>query len=170
MTIIICITVFIIRAGEGVVHWVFAFKYFVIAKEIPYVLKILDPEDLQSNEKKYRIVEITGIIINVLFGALAATSRSLLSYQSSKKDKDLELVSLGLSWSCVILQLVSGLLLAYSVLKIRQELKEMPHLAANQSTFCLNITFMFLNVTVLSVSQFYIYNAFSNTTDKSLKI
>ena len=66
-----------------------------------------------------------GVLVNVVCGVSAAVFRCFITYDSPK---DYAMFSLYLSWSIVILELLAALMLAYSVLKIKSELKKMPHL------------------------------------------
>ena len=100
-------------------------------------------------------------------GASAAVFRCLITYDSPEAYAKL---SCYFSWLCVILELFSGLLLAYSVLKIRSELKKMPHLQANQSTFFIHLFLGLSHITVLAVGLYFIYRAFYNPTELNLKL
>jgi len=82
------------------VHWLFGFKYYVIASEIPNVLTIQDPAKIRSNERKYNIIETIGIVICVAAGLTAAVLRSMITYKSP--DLFIIFVSIA-SWFCVAL-------------------------------------------------------------------
>ena len=100
-------------------------------------------------------------------GVSAAVFRCLITYDSPEA---YAMFSLYLSWSCVILELLAGLMLAYSVLKIRSELKKMPHLQANQSTFFIHLFLGLSHITVLGVGLYFIYRAFYNPSELNLKL
>lgn len=76
---------FVFEAGQGVVHWIFGFKYWVISQEIPNALKVISPEELDSNERKYKVIEYMGISVNVFFGLIQAILRAILDYGASQK-------------------------------------------------------------------------------------
>lgn len=81
-------------------HWLFGFKYYVIANEIPNVLSIQDPAKIRSSERKYNIIETIGIVICVTAGLTAAVLRCMITYTSS--DLFIIFVSIA-SWFCVAL-------------------------------------------------------------------
>lgn len=76
-------TTLFFNAGSNVVHWLFAYKYWVISREIPKALRISNPSELKSSEKKYNVVNIIGLLINLLFCIWLAIRRGQLSYQSA---------------------------------------------------------------------------------------
>lgn len=69
-----------------------------------------------------------------------------------------------------MLEVISGILLALTVVKIRNELKQMPHLVANQGAFWFYISILFTHILCLVVGTYFIYIAFFNPTLGNLKL
>ena len=61
-------------------HWLFSFKYWVIAREVP---KLFDGQNISYNEKTYKVVKWIGLIINILVCLVLGYFRGKLTYQTS---------------------------------------------------------------------------------------
>ena len=71
---------FIYNYGSNLMHWLFSFKYWVIAKEVP---KLFDSKQINFNEGSYRVIQSLGCIINLLPCGLIAFYRAKLTVQSA---------------------------------------------------------------------------------------
>ena len=49
--------------GTNLMHWLFAFKYWIIAREVP---KLFDQHTIEFNERSYRTMNMVGVIINII--------------------------------------------------------------------------------------------------------
>jgi hypothetical protein len=73
-------TTLFFNAGSNIAHWIFGFKYWVISREIPNALKATNPNDLKSNENRYKVLNLLGIAGNLAFCIWVAIKRGQLSY------------------------------------------------------------------------------------------
>ena len=75
---------FIYNYGSNLMHWLFSFKYWVIAKEVP---KLFDSKQINFKEGSYRVIQSLGCIINLLPCGLIAFYRAKLTVQSADEGK-----------------------------------------------------------------------------------
>ena len=67
-------------AGLLNLYWLIAFKYWVVSQEMH---KVLDRQLLNSNEKKYRILNASGIALNLVVGIWLGTVRGRLANEGA---------------------------------------------------------------------------------------
>ena len=67
--------------GTNCMHWLFSFKYWVIAKEMPKLWK--DGRQSSINEKLYSAFNFIGVVLNFIPCLLFAICSAKLSFQSA---------------------------------------------------------------------------------------
>ena len=102
-------------------------------------------------------------MFNTVFGVWAGVSRGYYSYLVANASSSSKENNLNTEWlinSCYFLQLVSGLIFAMALLRIKQELKARPDLAAKQSTFWIHLSLLLTHVIVTfgCVTLYYTYS------------
>ena len=80
LSIVMGWTTFGFNFGTNCMHWLFSLKYWVIAREVP---KLFKNEPVSFNEKLYTVINILGIIINLIPCIMLAYTRGLLTYKSA---------------------------------------------------------------------------------------
>ena len=118
---------------------------------------------MKSKEYRYNIFNSIGIFFNTALGVWAGVSRGYYSYQVANTSPSTKKNHLNTGWlinCCYILQLISGLIFANALLKIKSELKARPDLAAKQSTFWIHLSLMLTHVivTIGCVAMFFGYS------------
>jgi len=83
LSIEIGISMSLFYAGCLNLHWLVAFKYWAISQEMQ---KVLDREIMDSsNQKKYQILNASGIVLALAVSFWMGTSRGLYCYEDASK-------------------------------------------------------------------------------------
>ena len=77
LSIVIGISTFFFNMGTNIMHWLFAMKYWVIAREVP---KLFVGQQIQYNERAYKIVKWIGLVINTIVCTMLGLLRGRLTY------------------------------------------------------------------------------------------
>lgn len=149
--------------------WLFSYKYWIIAREVPKLF-FEAGRHITFNEQSYRICNIAGLAINFIPACLAAYFRAKLSFES--RDGDPVPVSLVskvqyLYYAVTGLELVSALFLLDALRRIKQSVKSNPFLVTDTKTLWLHITLIILQVISLTVAALLAIRAFSDPENKS---
>ena len=73
------VTIFFVNMGNNTMHWLFALKYWIIAREVP---KLFHEQQIVFSERIYTVIKVTGFVINFLPCVLLAYYRSKLTMES----------------------------------------------------------------------------------------
>lgn len=76
LAIEIGITTFFFNAGTCAMHWLFALKYWIIAREVP---RLFQGGHISFKETAYQVVQVIGLVVNVVPCAILAVFRGQLT-------------------------------------------------------------------------------------------
>jgi hypothetical protein len=116
----------------NLLHWLFAFKYWVISVEVPLALTG-QIKKKASRERLYFIFNILMILVNVAFCIWVSIERYRLSIQSAGQKAPVSLVNEVSDLYHVVtgLMLVSALFFADALRRIKKSLTTNPNLIQN---------------------------------------
>ena len=167
LSLIIGIATFLFNIGNLTMHWLFSFKYWVIAREVP---KLFDGQNISYNEKTYKVVKWIGLIFNILVCLVLGYFRGKLTYQTSggKASGPTTTSLVQIFYQTVtLLELVSAIFLADALRRIMRHLKENPYLQANEKIMWLHIIMLVVHVVVFSVCDYFIFRAFKDPNNST---
>lgn len=65
--------------GNNTVHWLFALKYWIIAREVP---KLFHEQQIEYSERIYTTIKVVGFVINFVPCVVLAYYRSRLTMEN----------------------------------------------------------------------------------------
>ncbi len=71
---------FVYNYGSNLMYWLFSFKYWVIAKEVP---KLFESKQISFQEGSYSIISTVGSLVNLIPCMLIAYYRAMLTVDSA---------------------------------------------------------------------------------------
>ena len=77
---LIGITTFFFNMGNNTMHWLFALKYWIIAREVP---KLFYEQQIKYSERLYQNIKILGFVINFIPCIFLAYYRGKLTMESA---------------------------------------------------------------------------------------
>lgn len=123
LAILIGVTTFFFNMGNNTMHWLFALKYWIIAREVP---KLFQDQQIKFSEKIYKTVKVLGFVVNFIPCVFLAYYRGKLTMESAgtktASAKTIEAVQILYQLNLAI-ELVSALILADALRRIRRALK-----------------------------------------------
>ena len=79
LAILIGITEFFFEMGNATAHWLFALKYWIIAREVP---KLFQEQQITYSERIYTTIKVVGFVINFLPCVVLAYYRARLTMEN----------------------------------------------------------------------------------------
>lgn len=143
-TIGIC--TFFYNFGTMTMLWLFSYKYWVIAREVPKLF-FEAGRDITFNERSYRIFNVCGLVTNFIPCCLLGYYRGRLTADSSNGNgvpSDVTHPVQHYYYACTGLELVSTLFLCDALRRIKKSVKSNPFLSSDTKTLWLHITMVFL--------------------------
>ena len=160
LAILIGTTTFFFNMGNNTMHWLFALKYWIIAREVP---KLFHDQQIKFSEKIYKTVKITGFVVNFIPCGFLAYYRGKLTMESAGRKtpsrETVDAVQILYQLNTAI-ELVSAFILADALRRIRKALKRNPFLQGNQKIMWLHIVMLTTHVVVISLAAFFVFRAF----------
>ena len=143
-------------------NWLFALKYWIIAREVP---KLFEGRQIQFSERTYNWINWIGIMLNFIPCGLLAYFRARVTMDSvdgASVSTSLANTTTVVYYTITGLELVSALILADALRRIRSSLKYNPFLFADQKTMVLHVVMLMTHTVVLTVSAFFVFRAFQD--------
>ena len=143
-------------------NWLFALKYWIIAREVP---KLFEGRQIQFSERTYNWINWIGIMLNFIPCSLLAYFRARVTMDSvdgASVSTSLANTTTVVYYTITGLELVSALILADALRRIRSSLKYNPFLFADQKTMVLHVVMLMTHTVVLTVSAFFVFRAFQD--------
>ena len=153
-------TEFFFSWGNNTMHWLFALKYWIIAREVP---KLFHEQHIVFSERIYKTIKVIGFVVNLLPCVALAYYRGKLTLENAGTDhaSDFTITVVSALYQIVsALLLVSACILADALRRIRKALKINPFLQGNQRIMWLHIVMLIIHVTVTCITGFLIFRAF----------
>jgi hypothetical protein len=177
-------TVFGFYFFSNLMYWLFGFKYWVTAVEIPALvaehkasIESTRASGVAANlekrfwtETKYTVVNWIGIMSNVICCVWIGWKRGELDWYSilpGGASRELGMTVLYLELAISILLLISAFFLADALRRLRNEYKADKRLDVNRNVMCLHVIALFNHTFILVVAQFFIVYSFLRPSEKS---
>ena len=165
LAVLIGITTFFMNFGNNTMHWLFALKYWIIAREVP---KLFEDQQIKYSERIYKTVKIFGFVINFLPCLFLGYYRGKLTMESAgvktAPNSTIDAVQIIYAFNIGV-ELVSVIILADALRRIMRALKENPFLQANQKIMWLHMIMLVTHVVVFSLAAFFVFRAFSDPSN-----
>ena len=153
------ITVFAVwswYAMQNIIYWLFGFKYWVIAIEVPLMMSdeqlTVKEQKRFWTEKRYRFVSTFGIVVNVVWCLFPGVMRALCGYYSTvyghvseQMTKTLHIALYGQD----ALLLLSAIFLMDAIRRFSSLFKKDPRLQVNHQTMRLHVIALFIHTVFL---------------------
>jgi hypothetical protein len=154
--------------GSSLYHWNFSFKYWVIALDFEKVLK---NEEIKSLQLHYKIYNAIGIVICLIMSAWLGVARGQLAARDygtrQPANKGLERELSYCFFAAITFGIISGVIFADALRRIKIILKQTPHLPVNQVSFRLYVFVLVFHTIVNSVCLFLINRGFNRATQEA---
>ena len=157
----------IFNLPTNLMHWLFAFKYWVISVEVPRVLAgEVSKDDQKKRERIYLTFNIFMCLVNVVFCVWISIARYQLSIQSAGQPAPVSTVNKVSDLYHVVtgLILVAAIFFADSLRRIKKSVAKNPEMVANETTMKLHLTILLLHTVTFTIAATLVFRAFKNPT------
>ena len=161
LTYSLAILTFTFNFANLSLHWLFSMKYWMVSREVPKLFEA--GRDIAFNERKYQVINIVGISIILPLCIITAYYRALLTHRSSDyKPVQSSLITTvqAFLWTINGLEVISTLVMADALRRIRKSVQKNPFLQSNGKTLCLHIIMSCLHIASYSFAVFFAIRAF----------
>ena len=116
-------------------------------------------QEIRRKEAGYKLVQRAGTVINLVVSFVAGFLRFVLSiYLTRKREVPQNFVTIDVIFNVlvVLLQLLSGILLLFSLLKIGNGVANIPGATKKRGSFLTHFTVLTCHLISLAVCEFYV--------------